>query len=87
MVYTNSRVIIRWWNPDSNKILLTTSLRFDEENFVNDGNEEKTGCLKESVSKLDPILETERLRYETVSITDHPFIESDPKEFSIKITI
>ena len=39
MGYTNSRVIIRWWNPTSNKIILTTYLRLYEEHFVNDENE------------------------------------------------
>ena len=39
MGYTNSRVIIRWCNPTSNKILQNTFLRLDEEHFVNDENE------------------------------------------------
>ena len=74
MGYKNSRLIIRWWNPTSNKIILNTYLIFYEEHFVNDENETPPGFLKESVSQSDPIIVTERLIYETLSITDHPFI-------------
>ena len=76
MGYTNSRVIIRWWNHITNKIGLTTSVRFDEENFVSTDNETPPGCLPESLNESGSIIPSDRLTYESVNITDHPFIDS-----------
>ncbi len=81
MGYTNSRVIIRWWNPVTNKICLTTSVRFNEEHFSNTDKNKAPGCI----STTDTVLSSERLTYESINITDHPFLNSEPSEFLVTL--
>ena len=85
MGYTNTRDIIRWWNPTTNKIGHDLSVIFDEENFVNTDTETPPGCLKKYIKESYPFLSSEGLKYESISTTDNPFISSDPKEYTITL--
>lgn len=81
MGYTNSRAVIKWWDPNTDKILLCTGAKFNEYCFNSPNGKTDPGCLLQSKQRI--------LRKDlptlTIDVSQHPIYDSPPKAYIIKL--
>lgn len=53
MGYTSTRCIIRWWNPQTNKLSFTTAAKFNEVNFLSYKGKPSPGSLLQQNKPVD----------------------------------
>ena len=81
MGYTSTRVIIRWWNPSSNKTLTATSVKFNETNFNDADDKPNPVCLMQQKKNII----VEDLPDEFIDVCDHPVLDSKPSEHMVNL--
>ena len=74
VVYKMSCSIIRWWNPSTNKITLSTGVKFNERKFDMTYGNNYPGC---TIHEDNISLTSDDITTHIVDISENPFIDSE----------
>ena len=81
MGYTATRVLTTWWDPETGKIKLTSSCKFNEINYNDPVGDRTPGIKLQNNIRIS----RDKLKYETIDTSDIPFIDSAIKTYKIKL--
>ena len=82
MGYTPTRCVIKWWNPETNTINLSTGAKFNELKFLDKDGKLAPGCaLHSNIENIN----IDDIPEEKVDTTDHPFFDSPPEKIMVTL--
>lgn len=81
MGYTNRQAVIKWWDLNTDKILLCTGAKFNELSFNSPNGKPSPGCLLQSNKKIL----RNALPTLSIDVSDHPIYDSSPQSYIIKL--